>query len=655
MRAQDRKEQPTGQQQRQAAPAASRPGAGLPMGVRSLLALQRSVGNAAVVQMLRGAGMIPEEHRHGAGCGHEPPAEGVVQRSAVPEVLRTGGRPLDEATRTDMEARMGADFSDVRIHSDSAARASAAEIGAHAYTSGNHVVLGAGGIDPHTLAHELTHVIQQRRGPVAGTDNGAGLKVSDPSDWFEREAEANATRVMRAPAAHTAHLAGEPAPVTAGASREPEAIQRAVYTDSQGNNYETADFFPGGEQRERPERVQVIVSAAIGRSDTPPPMSFLSPANGLDPDIGWQRGHVAALEVGGANDSFNIVPMKPGFNHGGPWRAVERAVRQAASARPAGTVRFRVALEYAGPDPRVPSRIRCNLEESGPTGTWQPLDVPQVLPGGQAVLVHEAERTPLPTPAQQALLTSAPLAPIGVGQLAGLVTEQSEAQNALNRHTMPNASKAQWPDAPHQPFPGGPLHGHPRPYQHLDLQMLGAMRGDQNGMPVNDILPHALFTEDQRRLILQANLARNGGRLMSDDPNDPHQVLDEDGTANYPEIDHIIPKSAGGSNAYSNARVISWELNNKLDRVKSINQLVDPTRLAPPMTTELDEQIWHVVLRGAVTKSDIVREVGIAFNLELTKGAIKKVDKALADLVARGCLVVVAQGYGIGPTDPKQG
>ncbi len=99
-----------------------------------------------------------------------------------------------------MENRLGADFSDVRIHDDTAARASAAEVGARAYTSGNHVVIGQGGGDRHTLAHELTHVIQQRRGPVAGTDHGDGLRVSDPDDRFEREAEASATRAMSGPA-----------------------------------------------------------------------------------------------------------------------------------------------------------------------------------------------------------------------------------------------------------------------------------------------------------------------------------------------------------------------------------------------------------------------------------------------------------------------
>ncbi|MFC8506836.1 DUF4157 domain-containing protein [Streptomyces sp. NPDC057411] len=165
--------------------------------LQRLLALQGTAGNAAVVQLLRQTGHAPagrEQHQHGAGCGHEPPAQ--VQRSAVHDVLRSGGQPLDSATRADMEARLGADFSDVRIHTDSAAKASAAEVGARAYTSGNHVVIGEGGGDRHTLAHELTHVIQQRQGPVAGTENGSGLKVSDPSDRFEREAEANATRAM---------------------------------------------------------------------------------------------------------------------------------------------------------------------------------------------------------------------------------------------------------------------------------------------------------------------------------------------------------------------------------------------------------------------------------------------------------------------------
>ncbi|MCX5211088.1 DUF4157 domain-containing protein [Kitasatospora sp. NBC_00240] len=175
---------------RPAAPAPTRTEPG-PLTGPAALALQRSVGNRAVGLLVQRA-----QHQHGSGCGHDQAEQPSLQRSAVHEVLGTPGQALAAPRRQEMESRLGADFSDVRVHTDSAARASAAEVGARAYTSGNHIVIGDGGGDSHTLAHELTHVIQQRQGPVAGSDNGSGLRVSDPTDRFEREAEANATRAM---------------------------------------------------------------------------------------------------------------------------------------------------------------------------------------------------------------------------------------------------------------------------------------------------------------------------------------------------------------------------------------------------------------------------------------------------------------------------
>lgn len=175
-----------------------------PGSAAEMAVLQRTVGNAAVARML---------------------ADRPVQRSAVHDVLGTAGRPLEQPVREDMEARFGTDFSDVRLHNDATAQRSAAEVGARAYTSGNHIVLGGAKTDEHTLAHELTHVVQQRSGPVAGTDDGTGLKVSDPSDRFERAAEANAHRVMAGPHQHdTEHAGVQRSSVTVARDH---AVQRA--------------------------------------------------------------------------------------------------------------------------------------------------------------------------------------------------------------------------------------------------------------------------------------------------------------------------------------------------------------------------------------------------------------------------------------------
>jgi hypothetical protein len=147
----------------------------------AVLRLQHSVGNQVVARVLAG----------------DPRRDAEDEPSTVPNVLGSVGRPLDTATRTEFEARFGADFADVRVHTGAAAERSAAEIGARAYTSGNHVVIGERGGDPHTMAHELTHVIQQRQGPVRGNPAGDGLRVSAPDDEFERAAEATATAVLQ--------------------------------------------------------------------------------------------------------------------------------------------------------------------------------------------------------------------------------------------------------------------------------------------------------------------------------------------------------------------------------------------------------------------------------------------------------------------------
>jgi hypothetical protein len=152
--------------------AAERPPPGGPR-VMQLLSLQRKVGNAAVTGLL------------GAGAG----AAGR-------------GGPLAPEVRQDLEPKLGHDFGDVRVHTDDQAAESARAVGAKAYTVGTDIVFGAGQYQPGTdagrqvLAHELTHVIQQKAGPVPGTLTDSGARVSDPSDAFEQHAEQNASGVL---------------------------------------------------------------------------------------------------------------------------------------------------------------------------------------------------------------------------------------------------------------------------------------------------------------------------------------------------------------------------------------------------------------------------------------------------------------------------
>src|SRR2546423_1797775 len=125
------------------------------------------------------------------------------ETSPVKDVVGSGGgAPLDKDTRGLMESRLGADFSDVRVHTDAKASESAQSVQAYAYTVGSDVVFQSGKYEPESdsgkrmLAHELTHVVQQRSGPVAGKPAPGGIQISHPSDRFEQAAETSADRVM---------------------------------------------------------------------------------------------------------------------------------------------------------------------------------------------------------------------------------------------------------------------------------------------------------------------------------------------------------------------------------------------------------------------------------------------------------------------------
>ena len=90
------------------------------------------------------------------------------------------GRALEPDVRRFFEPRYGVDFSAVRVHTDSSADAAARSVSALAFTLGRDLVFRAGQYAPHSgagrrlLAHELTHVVQQRA-------SGARLQRQQPT------------------------------------------------------------------------------------------------------------------------------------------------------------------------------------------------------------------------------------------------------------------------------------------------------------------------------------------------------------------------------------------------------------------------------------------------------------------------------------------
>lgn len=230
-----RVEEPVTEQQGRAAAA----GRSDVLGPRGLLGLQRAAGNGGV------ASMVEEE------------------RSPVHDVVGSGGRPLEPPVREDMEARLGHDFGDVRVHDDAAAHESAQAVNAHAYTVGSSIVFQRDKYDPSSddgrtmLAHELTHVVQQRNGPVDGTPAGGGVNVSDPGDRFEREAAATAEHAMTSPVGAPAApaAAGVAAPVQRAADEELPQVQRQEAPEEETEEEEAAPTAQGSfvQREEAPE------------------------------------------------------------------------------------------------------------------------------------------------------------------------------------------------------------------------------------------------------------------------------------------------------------------------------------------------------------------------------------------------------------------
>lgn len=143
--------------------------------------LASQVGNQAfgqVVGRMQGDGLLE------GGAVH-PGVEAAISSS------RGSGASLDRGVQEKFAPQLGDSLSDVKIHADSTADALARSVSARAFATGSDVYFAQGEYKPGTqdgdklLAHELTHVVQQRGAPTSGP-----MTVSQPGDAMESQADA---------------------------------------------------------------------------------------------------------------------------------------------------------------------------------------------------------------------------------------------------------------------------------------------------------------------------------------------------------------------------------------------------------------------------------------------------------------------------------
>ncbi|MGH3901552.1 MAG: DUF4157 domain-containing protein [Pseudonocardiaceae bacterium] len=127
----------------------------------------------------READALADRTTRPTAASEPPPSPGSPHsggRTAVPEgavaqlrALRGSGNPLQARDRGYYGLCFGHDFSQVRVHSGARADRVTEAFRARALTVGNDIVLGSdvaldgGATGRHSLAHELAHVVQQRR------------------------------------------------------------------------------------------------------------------------------------------------------------------------------------------------------------------------------------------------------------------------------------------------------------------------------------------------------------------------------------------------------------------------------------------------------------------------------------------------------------
>lgn len=145
------------------------------------------------------AGMLSELQQSHGNAYVQQVVSGMKEPKPVVEAQATGGgQTLEGGVKSEMESAFGESFDGVRIHTGSEAEKMNEELGARAVTRGRDIYFNAGEYNPATqegrelLAHELTHVVQQK----GEASSNARSSVGQAGDSFELEADRAASAIL---------------------------------------------------------------------------------------------------------------------------------------------------------------------------------------------------------------------------------------------------------------------------------------------------------------------------------------------------------------------------------------------------------------------------------------------------------------------------
>jgi len=218
-----------------------------------------------------------DEHVGVEGGPVGPDTEQRIQSS------RGNGSALDSGIQAKMESGFGSDFSDVRVHHDADSNTLNRRLTSHAFTTGSDIFLrsDASPSDDHLIAHELTHVVQQR-----SMSGGGGMSVGAAGDAHEQHADVMADSVLNSSAAPAAA-----APATAQREEAPDdelqgkhdlSLQREEAPDDELQGMHDLSLQREEARRPRSGALHFARPGAQGR----PPLAGRAGDAGGDPSVG---------------------------------------------------------------------------------------------------------------------------------------------------------------------------------------------------------------------------------------------------------------------------------------------------------------------------------------------------------------------------------